>query len=111
MKRILMIAALATTLVGFAGLASANEFRGSTGSNIDRREWRQDRRIAQGARRGDLTRREEARLRAGQFRVHRVEGRAWRDGRLGPRERMRLARMQNMQSRRIWRLRHNGRCS
>jgi len=110
MKRILMIAALATTLVSFAGLASAHELR-STGTNVDRREWRQDRRIAQGACRGDLTRREAARLRAGQLRVHRVEGRAWRDGRLGPRERMRLARMQNMQSRRIWRLRHNGRCS
>jgi hypothetical protein len=40
--------------------------------------------------------------------VHRMEWRSGRDGRLSARERARIERMQDRQSRRINRLRHNG---
>lgn len=110
MKRMIMIATLAVSLVGFAGLASANEnFRGAAG--VDAREWRQEGRIHAGVRGGDLTRREAGRLQNGQRRIHRFENRARFDGRMSFRERGRLMRMQNVQSARIWRMRHNGRCS
>ena len=110
MKRMIMITSLAVSLVGFAGLASANEnFRGA--SRVDAREWRQESRIHDGTRRGDLTGREAWRLENGQRRIHRFEDRARFDGRMSLRERGRLMRMQNVQSARIWRMRHNGRCS
>ena len=55
--------------------------------------------------------REAWRLENGQRRIHRFEDRARFDGRMSFRERGRLMRMQNVQSARIWRMRHNGRCS
>ena len=110
MKRMIVIASLAVSLVGFAGLASANEnFRGA--AQVDAREWRQEQRIHQGRMHGDLTGREAWRLQNGQRRIHRFEDRARFDGRMSFRERARLMRMQNVQSARIWRMRHNGRCS
>jgi len=76
---------------------------------VDRREWRQHARIRQGWQSGRLTRREHARLRAGQLRVHRMEWRAKRDGHVDRFERRRLTRAQNHESRAIWRLKHNHR--
>ncbi|MBI1796017.1 MAG: hypothetical protein HY076_05035 [Candidatus Eisenbacteria bacterium] len=76
---------------------------------IDRREVRQHERIAQGARSGELTRGEARRLRAGQRHVRRMERRAKADGVVTPRERARITRAQNHQSRTIRRLKHNGR--
>jgi hypothetical protein len=112
MKRILMIALLATSLVGFAGLASADgNSRSGYAPRVDTREARQHQRIAQGWRSGQLTPGEGRQLQNGQRRVHRFENRAGFDGRITFRERARLHRMQNVQSRRIWRFKHNGRCS
>ena len=78
---------------------------------IELREHRQEMRIHQGLRRGDLTRMEARRLQRGERRLDRAEAFAWRDGRLSPGERHRLNRMLDRQSRRIHRLRHNGRCA
>jgi hypothetical protein len=89
--------------VSFAGFASAGTAR------MDDREHRQHDRIAQGVRSGDLTRAEARRLRRGQRRVHRMEGRAMEDGRVSPRERRRIEEAQDRQSRAIHRLRHNRR--
>ncbi len=76
---------------------------------VDRREARQNVRIEQGVKRGELTPGEAARLRAGQRHVHRMERRAKSDGVVTPRERMQLGHAQNRQSRHIARLKHNGR--
>lgn len=102
MKRSLVIALLALALAATA--ASAGTVRQEC------REARQHARIAQGVRSGQLTRAETARLLAGQARIDRMQIRARAgDGRIGPRERARIERAQDRQSRVIRRLKHNGR--
>jgi hypothetical protein len=102
-KRILLVvAAVALASLG-AEIASAGTPR------IDRREVRQHVRIHQGVRSGQLTRVEAARLRAGQRHVHRMERRAKADGCVTFRERARITRAQNHESRVIYRLKHNPR--
>lgn len=76
---------------------------------MERREWRQHERIQQGWRSGELRRGERARLRAGERRIDRMEWRAGRDGNFSRRERARIDRMQDRESRRIYRLKHNRR--
>jgi hypothetical protein len=76
---------------------------------VDRREARQQARIHDGVRSGELTRGEAARLRAGQRHVRRMECRAKADGVVTMRERASLGHAQNRQSRHIARLKHNGR--
>jgi hypothetical protein len=107
MKRLftLMLFAVLAAVAVNASVASAND---ST-PRVDRREARQHARIRQGVRSGELTRGEAMRLRAGQAHVRRMELRAKSDGRVGPRERVRLERAQDRQSRHIYRLKHNGR--
>ena len=94
-----MAAAMLTTTLASAATATPR---------IDRREARQHARIHQGVRSGQLSRGEARSLRAGQRHVRRMELRAKADGRVTARERMRLDRAQNRQSRHIWRLKHNG---
>lgn len=105
MKRTLMILLLAAAMTTLAAQAFAH----AATPRIDRREARQHARIVQGVRGGQLTRGEATRLRMGQRRVHRMERRAKSDGFVSMRERGRLSRIQNLQSRRLWRLKHNGR--
>ena len=107
MKRIPSTIIAALALLTFAGVASAHP----TTRRADAREHRQHVRIAEGARCGDLTPNETRRLRHGQARVHRMERRMKADGKVGMRERIRLERMQDRQSHRIYRLRNNGRTS
>lgn len=76
---------------------------------IDRREAHQRARIAEGRRSGELTRPEVARLRAGQRRVHRSERRAAADDIVTRGERRRIARVQDRESRAIYRFKHNAR--
>ena len=101
--RVLFVVAAITALTAFTAEARSNTPR------VDRRELRQHARIQQGVRSGELTRGEAWRLRAGQSHVRRMERRAKFDGRLTPRERARLDRAQDRQSRRIFRLKHNRR--
>ena len=104
MKRTAGITMALALLLGVAGLASAEPNR------IERREVRQEMRIRQGEKSGQLTRAEARRLQRGQRHVRRMEWRAaHRTGRLTMRERHRIERVQNRQSRRIWRLKHNRR--
>jgi hypothetical protein len=91
-------------LLGVAGVASAEP------SRIERREVRQEMRIRQGERSGQLTKAEARKLQRGQRHVRRMEWRAaHREGRMGMRDRHRIQRAQNRQSRRIWRMKHNRR--
>ncbi len=87
-----------------ASLAAA----GTATPRIDRREARQHVRIHQGVHSGQLTRGEARSLRAGQRHIHRMECRAKANGKVTARERMRINRAQNRQSRHIWRMKHNG---
>lgn len=105
MKRLTMIVLAAALTLSIAGVASARP----CDRRVDRRVARQELRIRQGARAGQLTRGEFRRLRVHDRHIRRMELRARADGRIGPRERMRLDRALDRQSCRIWRLRHNAR--
>lgn len=101
--RALMLTMAATMLT--ATIASAHPAT----PRVDRREARQHARIHQGVRSGELTRAEARALRAGQRHVQRLERRAKADGRVTVRERARLHRAQDVQGKRIYRFKHNGR--
>ena len=100
--RVMFLALAAATMT--ASLAAANPAT----PRIDRREVRQHVRIHEGVRSGELTRGEARSLRVGQRHVNRMERRAKSDGVVSMRERARINHAQNHQSRRIYRLKHNG---
>lgn len=102
MKRFVSILILVTFVLGLGFSAMAQ----STPS-VDRREHRQQRRIRHGVKSGELTRREAARLEAGQARTRRMERRAKADGTVTRRERARLQHRENRTSRRIYRQKHD----
>ena len=74
---------------------------------LDQRQDRQAERIRQGWQQGDLTRQETARLIQGQKRLRVMEHRAGSDGQVTPQERARLQHRANVQSRHIYRQRHD----
>jgi uncharacterized membrane protein YebE (DUF533 family) len=76
---------------------------------IDQREANQQARIQQGVASGQLTPGEAARLEKGQQHVDNMEARAKADGVVTAKERARIAHAQNVQSRKIHRLKHNAR--
>ena len=79
----------------------------SWAGTINQRERRQQARIWQGYRSGDLTPREFRRLEREQAFIRRSEARARRDCNFTARERMRIQREQNRASRHIFRQRHD----
>ena len=86
--------------------ASAVSMAGQRG--INGREYREQRRINQGIRSGELTRREAARLQAGLARIRIDERFARADGHLSYRERARLNRELNRESHAIHHQKHDG---
>jgi uncharacterized membrane protein YebE (DUF533 family) len=74
---------------------------------IDQRQANQERRIDQGIASGELTQREAARLERGQQRVDNMENRAKSDGVVTARERARIHQAQDVQSKRIYRQKHD----
>lgn len=74
---------------------------------IDKRQTNQERRIQQGVKSGELNEREAARLERGEKRIERMEERARADGNVTPQERKRLHRAENVESRRIYREKHD----
>jgi hypothetical protein len=74
---------------------------------MEQREANQAARIGQGSASGALTPAEAARLEAGQARVDRMQGRAAADGRMTVRERARIDQVQDVQSARIHRQKHD----
>lgn len=74
---------------------------------IDQRQMNQERRIDQGIASGQLTAREAARLERGQERIDAMENRAKADGVVTARERARIHHAQNVESRRIYRQKHD----
>ena len=101
MRRFVSIALLSL----FVLCASAVSF--AAGRGIDGREHRQQYRIREGVRSGELTRRETERLEAQQARIRVDERFARADGHISPRERARLDREQDRASRDIYRQKHD----
>jgi hypothetical protein len=71
------------------------------------RNINQERRIQQGMASGQLTNREAGQLEAGQAHVDRLEARAGHDGHVGAGEQGRIQHSENVQSRRIYREKHD----
>ena len=102
MKKLLTVAVLgALSLPAFAQYPAAPQ--------IDQRQDRQERRIEQGVRSGELTPREAARLERGQARIRQMERQALADGHISRRERAAINREQDRQNQLIARLKHNAR--
>ena len=97
-----LTAALCISVLALPALAQ-------TGSapRIDQRQANQQQRIEQGVQSGALTQREAARLQKGQEHVQKLEDKAMADGRLTARERLRIEHAQDVQSRRIYRQKHD----
>lgn len=74
---------------------------------IDQRQLNQERRIEQGVASGSLTQREANRLERGQQRIDNMEARAKADGVVTRQERARLQHAENVQSREIYREKHD----
>lgn len=78
-------------------------------AGINRREYREQQRINQGIRSGELTRREAGRLEAGLARIRTDERFArMSGGGISPREHARLEREMNRESHAIYRQKHDG---
>lgn len=74
---------------------------------VKHRQIRQQKRIHQGVKSGEVTRREAHRLEREQFRLQRSKRKAFSDGSVTPRERIRLEKQQDRASRHIFRAKHN----
>ena len=105
MKRIAQMIFALVLVTTLAGAASA----GTDTPRVDRRQVVQRARMRQGVQSGQLTPREARHLRKSERHIRRMERRAKADGVVTPGERARLNHAQNRESRRIHRLKHNGR--
>ena len=74
---------------------------------LDQRQANQEQRIQQGVQSGSLTQREAARLERGQDRVQRLEDKARADGAVTRQERARMQHAQDVESKRIYRQKHD----
>jgi uncharacterized membrane protein YebE (DUF533 family) len=74
---------------------------------IDKREANQQARIQQGVQSGQLTPKEAAKLERGQAKVDAMEAKAKSDGVATAKERKKIAKEQNKQSRKIYREKHD----
>lgn len=94
--------ATAAALLAFAGPVCAGT------PVLDQRQQNQAQRIRQGVHSGALTRPEAARLVHGQVQLRRMEARTKSDGVVTARERARLQHRADVESRQIWRQKHDG---
>lgn len=103
-SKILTALMLAVPLLVVAQTAQAAD---AATPGIDRRQANQEKRIQQGVDSGSLNKREASRLERGEKRIERMEEKAKADGRVTPQERARLQRAENVQSKRIYREKHD----
>jgi hypothetical protein len=68
---------------------------------VDERQANQETRIQQGAKSGELTPKETAKLEKGQAKVQKLENKAVADGKVTPKEQARLEKAQDKQSKKI----------
>ncbi len=98
-------------ILGLTAAASLAVALPAAAQTVDAREHNQAERIQEGVRSGALTPGEAARLHAREARLHRIESRVryQHRGYLTDRARHRLQRLENRDSRAIYRLKHNHR--
>jgi uncharacterized membrane protein YebE (DUF533 family) len=94
-------------LAALATIISIPVFAQTNTPGIDQRQANQERRIDQGVASGQLNARETARLERGQQRVDNMENRAKADGVVTAKERARIGHEQDVQSKRIYRQKHD----
>lgn len=102
MKRVLILCML-------AGLGIASVSAQTATPRVTKRQVRQQARIEQGVKGGELTRHETKALERQQGKIAVDKRKAKSDGVVTPKERVKLAKEQNRANRRIYRLKHNGR--
>jgi uncharacterized membrane protein YebE (DUF533 family) len=102
MKKIYTVAFTLAVVIGLGSIASAQDQT----KRIDRREQRQQNRVATGIKNGSISSGEAARIERNEAKIQRDEARAKSDGVVTPRERARLNRELNHTSREI---RHDSR--
>ena len=100
MKRLVSVLLSGALFLGLSAVCFAG---------INGRQYREQRRIREGIRSGELTRREAGRLEAEQARIRVDERFARRDGYISPRERARLDRELDRASHDIYRQKHDRR--
>ena len=101
MKKLVSIVLSAVFVLGLSSVVTAQT------PYVDRRERNQQRRIHQGIRSGELTRREAGRLEEEQARIRIAERYAKSDGHVSWRERQRLDNMLDLSNRDIHRQKHD----
>jgi len=74
---------------------------------VDNRQIKQQKRIHQGLKSGELTKKEALRLEREQRRIQKTKQKVLKDGELTPKEKLRLERQQNKANKHIYRLKHN----
>ncbi len=94
-----------STLMAFATLMITQP---ALAGRISKRHDKQEKRIAQGIKSGELTRGEARQLVKQQHRIQHHTKKAWSDGKLSRRERVRLEMHRDKASANIYRLKHNG---
>jgi hypothetical protein len=105
MRKLLATAFALSLIAGAAVVADA----GTHTQGVNHRQRHQQRRIVRGVRSGELTRGETRRLERNARGIRRDERRARADGDVTARERARLRRELNHESRHIYRAKHNRR--
>jgi hypothetical protein len=95
------------TLVTASALAFPAFAQTESTPRIDKRQERQEQRIEQGTKSGQLTKKEAARLEKGQARVQKMEDKAAADGKITKKEKARIERAQDRQSKKIYREKHD----
>jgi hypothetical protein len=103
MKKIFLVAA--GLLVGAAILVAQT----TSTPRVDRREKKQERRIKQGEKSGELTHHEAKTLNKREAKIEKDEAKAKSDGVVTPKEHHKLTHEQNSTSRAIARKKHNAR--
>ena len=91
-------------VAGNPNSASSQRMQADVQRNIN-----QQSRIEQGVQSGQLTNKEASQLERGQARVDKAEGRAGADGHVSAREQARIQHKENVQSRHVFRDKHNNR--
>lgn len=99
MKRTALAALLAAAALPLAAQTAT--------PRIDQREANQQSRIEQGVQSGQLTPRETAKLERGQAKVEKMEAKAKSDGVVTAKERKKITKAQNRQSRKIYKEKHD----
>ena len=99
-----IIAAIVAATFALPGLALAQT---TSTPRIDQRQANQEKRIEQGVRSGELTKKEAARLEKGQARVQKMENKAMADGTMTKKEKARIEHAQDVESRKIAREKHD----